>query len=241
MRHISTLADPAPTAHSIPAWGEAPCWATPNARGLKARPIAPSIPHIPLVAFNSILLQERAKLLLKITLPVMRFLTLDVLDQGLQVRRPNRERAISSLPHELRQRGRLRLDPLGRGQFEVLHQLRHRRCARQSNRQMDVIGNSANPKTFTLGIANDSGKISIKSRTNRLVDPRHSVFRAEDHMDEKKRERLWHRSDYKSGLQPSVRSTANFLGLRPRLVYPAPSALIQPNMVSERQKCSTPS
>jgi hypothetical protein len=58
-------------------------------------------------------------------------------------------------------------------------------------------------------------------------------------MDEQKRERLWHRSDYRSGLQPSAYSAASFLGLRPRLVYPAPSALIQSNMLSERPPCST--
>jgi hypothetical protein len=45
-------------------------------------------------------------------------------------------------------------------------------------------------------------------------------------MDEQKRERLWHRSDYRSGLQPSFRSAINFLGRCPRLVYPAPSALV---------------
>jgi len=216
----------APTARPIPAWGEAPCTAAPQIRGLKARPIAPSIPHIPLVAFNSILLQERPKLLLKIALPVMRFLTLDVLDQGLQIRRPNRERAISSLPCELRQRGRLRLDPLGRGRFEVFHQLRNRRCARQSNRQMNVVGNASHAIAFTFGVANDSSKISIERRTYRSVELRRSILRAEDHMNEQKRERLWHRSDYRSGLQPSTRSAVRDLGLRPRLVYPAPSALI---------------
>jgi hypothetical protein len=44
-------------------------------------------------------------------------------------------------------------------------------------------------------------------------------------MNEQKRERLWHRSDYRSGLQPSAHSAASFLGRCPRLVYPAPSAL----------------
>ena len=217
--------NPAPSARPIPAWGAAPCAAVPQIRGLKARPIELSIPHIPLVAFNPVLLQQHAKLLLIITLPMMRFLALDVLDQGLQIRRPNRERTISSLPCELRQRGRLRLDPLGRGRFEILDQPRHRRCARQPNRQMNVVGNAPHAIAFTLGIANDGGKIGVECRTHRLVDPRHSVLRTEDHMDEQKRERLWHRSDYRSGLQPSVRSAVSFLGLRPRLVYPAPSAL----------------
>jgi hypothetical protein len=60
-------------------------------------------------------------------------------------------------------------------------------------------------------------------------------------MDEQKRERLGHRRDYRSGLQPSARSTASFLGLRPRQVYPAPSALIQSNIFSERPSCSIPS
>ena len=226
MRHVSTLAASAPTARTIPAWGAAPCVDTQNARGLKARPIEPSIPHIPLVAFDPIFLQERAKLLLKIMLPMMRLLALDVLDQGLQIRRPNRERAISSLPRELRQCGRLRLEPLGRGGFNIFHQLRNSRCARQSNRQMNVVGNAPHAITLALGVANYSGKISVERRANRLVKPRCAVLRAEDHMDEQKRERLWHRSDYRSGLQPSFRSAINFLGRCPRLVYPAPSALV---------------
>jgi hypothetical protein len=36
------IATPAPTARLIPAWGETPCTAAPNSRGLKARPIPAS-------------------------------------------------------------------------------------------------------------------------------------------------------------------------------------------------------
>ncbi len=239
LHYLTASSVPAPTARPIPAWGVAPCTTAPQIRGLKARPIEPSIPHIPFVAFNSILLQQRPELLLKITLPMMRLLALDVLDQGLQIRRPNRERTISSLPRKLRQRGRLRFEPLGRGGLELFHQLRNRCCARQSNRQMNVVGNAPHAITFAFGIANDSGKISVERRTHGSIELRHSVLRAEDYMDEQKRERLWHRSDYRSGLQPSFRSAISFLGLRPRLVYPAPSALIQSNLFSERPPCST--
>ena len=131
------------------------------------------------------------------------------------------------------------LSHLDEEDFNIFHQLRNSRCARQSNRQVNMVGNAPHAITFAFGIANDSGKISVERRTHGSIELRHSVLRAEDYMDEQKRERLWHRSDYRSGLQPSFRSAISFLGLRPRLVYPAPSALIQSNLFSERPPCST--
>src|SRR6266702_4565534 len=44
----------APTAQSIPAWGNAPCMAESEAPGLKAGPIGISIPQIPFIEFHSV-------------------------------------------------------------------------------------------------------------------------------------------------------------------------------------------
>src|ERR1700678_1460667 len=88
----------APTARPIPAWGEAPGIRRQNARGLKARPIQRSIPQIPFVALHPVFLQECAHLILKILLPVMGLLRIDISDQRFQIRRANRECTIASLP-----------------------------------------------------------------------------------------------------------------------------------------------
>src|SRR4051812_17305559 len=97
----------APTAQSIPAWGKAPGMAELNRQGLKARPIAVSIPQVAFVAFHTIFLEKRTELILKRHLSMMRFLPVNVTNQRLQIRRPDRERTISSLPRKFRKVGRL--------------------------------------------------------------------------------------------------------------------------------------
>src|SRR6185312_14612538 len=99
-----------PKARPIPAWGETPGIAPSNIQGLKARPISPSIPDIPLVAFHPIFLEERTKFILKRLLAMMHFLRIDVLCQRIQIRRANGERPIAPLPSELRQSRRLGLE-----------------------------------------------------------------------------------------------------------------------------------
>ena len=213
---ISTLATSviAPTAHAIPAWGEAPCTA-----------IRISFPQVAFVAFHSIFLEECAEFLLKILLSMMHFLGIDVMDQGIQVRWPNGERAIASLPRELRQGGRLRLEPFRGGAFEVLHQLRHGRHAGQANGEMNVIRDASYAIAFTFGVASDGGKIGVKRGTHRSVENGCAVFCAEDHMDKDKRERSWHRSDYRSGFQPSYALGNGTWGFALCWYVAAPSAL----------------
>src|SRR5260370_9045294 len=113
----------APTARPIPAWSAAPCTGAYSAQGLKARPIHNSIPQIPFIKFHSIFLEKCAELILKRLLAVMHFLAIDVIDQGTQVCRPNRERSISSLPRKLGQIGRFSLKPLRPRTFELFHPL----------------------------------------------------------------------------------------------------------------------
>jgi hypothetical protein len=225
---VSTLAKTkAPTARPIPAWGEAPGTPTRNPRGLKARPIEPSIPHIPLVPLHPILLQQRPKLILKRMLPVMHFLRINIPNQRLQICRPNRERTISSLPCELRQRRRLALDPPRRRRLHLLYQFRHGHCPRQPNRQMHMVGRTANAITFAPVIPHKSREIKIKFRSHSLIQNRRTILRAEDHMNQNKRERLWHRADYRSGLQPSGIPRKFSWGFAPCWYSIAPSALLQ--------------
>jgi hypothetical protein len=50
------------------------------------------------------------------------------------------------------------------------------------------------------------------------VDRRNALFRAEDDMHKVEAQRLWHRTDYMSGLQPFPDLANAYLGLRPRLI-----------------------
>ena len=193
---------PAPTARPIPARGEAPCTDTTSSRGLKARPIQISIPQIPLVVAHPILLQERAKLILKRLLAMMRLLRIDVIKQLIQIPGPNRKRSISLLPRKLRQPGGLALEPFGRRGLQVRNQLRNRHSAIQPNGQMNMVRNATNSITFAIGIAGDGSKISMQRRPHSIIDQRQTIFRAEDHMDKNERERPRHRKNYRSGLQP---------------------------------------
>ncbi len=144
------IASRAPTARPIPAWGVAPGTGTDNAQGLKARPIHISIPQIPFVEFHSVFLEKCTELILKRLLSVMHLLTIDVFDQRTQVRRPNRESAIPSLPCELRQFRRLGLKPLGRGRFELFDYLRDILCARQANCKMNVVRDPARRESIRI-------------------------------------------------------------------------------------------
>src|SRR5260370_18197834 len=220
-------ASKAPKARLIPAWGEAPCTRESDAQGLKARPIDISLPQIPLVPFHSIFLEKCAELILKRLLPVMHLLTVDVIDQRTQVRRPNRERGVAPLPRELRQVGRLGFKPLGRGRFKFFDQLSYVCRAGQANGKMNVVRDSTNAKAFTFGIASNSSKVRIECRTNRRTKEGGAVFCAEDHVDQNKCERLWHRVDYRSGFQPSCSTANRTWGFTPCWYKGAPLALPQ--------------
>jgi len=69
-------------------------------RGLKARPIL-SIPDISFVEIHAIPFEKRSIFFLKCAYLVMFLLVIDISPQRLQIRRADRERAISVLPGEL--------------------------------------------------------------------------------------------------------------------------------------------
>lgn len=214
-----------PEALSIPAWGEAPRTDRPTTRGLKARPTPPSIPQIPLVALNPILLQKRPQLILERPLAMMRNLSIDVVHQCLQIRRPDRKGAVSSLPGKFRQRLRLRLEPLGRRGFQPLHQLRDIHRPRHSNGKVNVVRCTADPITLALRIAGHSCEIRVELCPNRVIENGLAPLRTEDHMNQNKRKRSGHCRDYRSGLQPSCVILNTTWGLSPRWYRTAPSAL----------------
>src|SRR5271170_7910403 len=217
----------APKARPIPAWGNAPCAGSQRAKGLKARSIHISIPQIPFIEFHSIFFEECAKFILKRLLPVMHFLAVDVIDQCTQISRSNRECSVTPLPRELRQLRRLSFEPLGRRRLKLFHQPRNVLRARQANRKMYVIGNSAYTKAFAFGVSGDGGQIRIKCITNGRIEKGDTILCAKNHMDQNERERLRHRLEYSSCLQPSSCKANRTWGFAPCWYKGAPLALSQ--------------
>jgi hypothetical protein len=155
----------------------------------------------------------------------MRLLCVDVTGQGIQIRRTNGKRAIASLPRELRQGRRLGLQPFGRGRFEFFHQFRNIHRAGQTNSEVNVVRDTSNPITFAFGVAGDRSKIGVERGTYGSIEDGHAVFCAEDYMDQNKRERLWHRENYRSGFQPSFIAGICTWGVAPGWYRAAPLAL----------------
>jgi hypothetical protein len=215
----------APTARPIPAWGEAPGAETGRIRGLKARPMpvrgntsGASIPNVSFITFDSVFLQERAKLILKRLLTMMGLLPVDVSEQLIQVARTNGKRPVAPLPSKPRQSGRLGLEPLGRRGFKLFHQRRHIHRTRHTNGKVNVVLYPSYPIAFAFGVSSNRSKIRMELGLHRGFKNRRAVFRTEDHMDQKECQRLCHRGDYRSDLQPSLGCGNRDMGLRPMLV-----------------------
>jgi len=155
----------------------------------------------------------------------MFFLSSDVLDQRAHIRGSDGERGVSSLPSELFQTRRLGLNPLGRGRFELLHQLRHAQRARKTNGKVNVVRNTPHAKAFAFSITGNRGEVGMKRGTHRIIKNGSAIFGAKDHMDKEKRKRLGHRQNYKSGLQPSRMSGNGTWGFAPGWYKAAPLAL----------------
>src|SRR5262249_23662525 len=113
-----------------------------NPEGVPQRRIA-SIPHVPLVVFDLIFLQQAPEFVLIRFAAIMFFLVLDVALERRKVRRADRERAVPVLPVKCRQRGELIFDPNGRTLFEFLDEGRDIHRLRQAAGNMDMIVDAA--------------------------------------------------------------------------------------------------
>jgi hypothetical protein len=218
--HDTLLRHEAPRARPIPAWGEAPCTPAQEFRGLKARPIPTSIPKVLLVYIHAILLQKCTQLILKRLLAMMHFLPIGVRNQRIQIRRPYGKYAIPTLPCKLHDP--LRLQPSGRRRFQCLNQIRNCHGSVQTNRKVDMIGDSPDAIALASGAADSCRQIRLQIRTYRLIQRRCPTPRAEHDIGKGQR----HRTDYRSGLQPSSQITGfRSWGLAPCWYSVAPLVL----------------
>ena len=200
---------------NIPAWAEGPGKDRQRTRRAEG-PTHRLVPHVPFIELHMILLAKRAHLVLKTPLAVVRLLLVDVPDERAEIRRANGKHSVSALPGEVR--NSLLFHPHGRGRFDLRHDLRSHSGGSQSHRKMNMVSNPTHAKTFAVQFAGRSCEIRMKVAGDVIADERKTIFRAEDDVHQIEAQRLRHTQDYMSGLQPSVRSAAVDLGLRPRLV-----------------------
>ena len=172
-------------------------------QGPEARPIPTSIPKVTLLALNPIPFQKRPHLILKILLRMVRRLRIDVPNQRIQIRRPDRKRTIPPLPRKLRQPGRLALEPLGRRRLQLGNQPRDIGLTIQPDRQMNMVGNPTDAKTLALIVANNGREIGIEVGTNSVVQRRRAILRAEDDVHEEKAQRSRHSAECRSARRPT--------------------------------------
>jgi hypothetical protein len=147
---------------------------------------------------------------------MVRLLLVDVTEQRADIRWANRKQTIATLPREVI--NPLLLHPNGGARFDLRNNLGRRSRRRQSQRKMDVVGNSTDPEAFAIQLACGPRKIGMQCRFDSIVDQRGTMFRAEDDMHQIETQGLRHGSDYMSGLQPLLGAGNVYLGLRPRLV-----------------------
>ncbi len=175
-----------------------------------------SIPRILFVQRHMILLTERAHLLLKVTLRVVRLLCVDILHQRAEVRRAYGEQTITPLPRE--GRCSLRLHPRRGGRLELRNGLGRCSGRSEAQRKMHMIRNAPCPEAFAVEPAGGPGKVCVQRRRKVIANYRHPALCTENDVDQIEIERLRHSTTHVSGLQPSLHHAERLLGLRPRLL-----------------------
>lgn len=184
-----------------------------------------------------ILLEKRAHLIPEIPLGVVRLLLVDVMQERANIRWTDGEQSVPALPRKLT--NSVLLHPYGRSGLDLGHNFGRRSCRPQSHRKMNMVRNPTHAKALAIQLARDPGKISVKTGADVIVDQRRTMLRAENDMHQIETERLRHRRNYMSGLQPSPVSADTYLGLRPRLVcrqafglqlLPEPMIMSQPEV-----------
>ena len=193
------LTDGGPTARATLAWGNAPGNRTRKRCGLKAH-AKRLIPHKPLIKTHPILGEHRPHLRLKIPLPMVLRLPIDIPHQRRPIAQPNRKRRIPTLPTKPRKLRTLRLDPLRRRNLQPLNNPSNRLSPPQKYRHMHMIGNPTDPHTNILRTVQNRRQISVHLHPYRITKQRATPLRAEHNMHQHLRDRLRHGGEFSVGL-----------------------------------------
>jgi len=66
-----------------------------------------------------------------------------------------------------------------------------------------MVGDAPDAIAFAVGVAGYGRKVGVEVIPHRKIEERLTIPSAKDDVDEEERKRLWHREDFRSGLQPS--------------------------------------
>ena len=99
--------------------------------------------------------------------------------------------------------------------------------AGQSYREMNVVRDSTYAKTLAIRVTSDGSKIRVEGGANGRIEDGRTVLCAENNVNQNKRERLRHRTDYRSDFQPSYSTPNRTWGFTPCWYKGAPLALSQ--------------
>jgi hypothetical protein len=205
MRHRSERTEPIPSglkARDPIAWGNAPGHRRLIICGLKARDQC-LVPNKPLVEGNAVFRVHRPHLGLKITPLVMGNLRIDVSHQCEAIAQPNGKNRIATLPAELRKLRALRLDPLRRRDLQSLDHSRNRFRSRKEERDVNVIGNTANTNADIFRPIEDRGQVGMHLGPDCIIQERTPVLGAKHQMHKHVRKGLGHDREYNASFQPA--------------------------------------
>ena len=217
--HCSERTEPIPSglkARAILAWGKpvSPAgvlcplgWNAPghNRRticGLKAR-AKRLIPHKPLIELHPIFRKHHAHLGLEISPLMVRGLRIDVSDQCQPIDQADRKNRIATLPAKLRKLRAFRLDPLGRRNLQSLDHSRNRFRSRKEERDVDVIGNTANTNADIFRSIENRGQVRMHLGPDCITQKWTSVLGTKNQMHKNVRKGLGHVGEYNASFQPA--------------------------------------
>ena len=170
--------------------------------GLKA-PAKCLIPNKPLVESDAIFRKHHAHLGLEISSLMVRGLRIDVPHQCQPVAQADRKNGITTLPAELRKLWALGLDPLGRRDLQSLDHSRNRFRPRKEERDVDVIGNTANTNADTFRSIENRSQIRMHLGPDCIIQKRTPVLGTENQMHKNVRKGLGHDGEYNASFQPA--------------------------------------
>jgi hypothetical protein len=196
------------------AWAVGPGHRPPTTRVLKAR-AKRLIPHKPLIEGNTILREHGSHLRLKISSLVMSNLRIDVSHQREAVSQSDGERRIATLPAELRKLWALRLDPFGRRDFQSLDHSRNRFRSRKEQRDVNVIGNTANTNANIFGSIENRSQVCMHLGPDCIVQKWTPVLGTKHQMHKNVRKGLGHDGEYNASFQPADATSTLTWGFAP--------------------------
>jgi hypothetical protein len=176
------------------------------------------VPHVALVEFDAVFAEEVPVFVLEGLGAVVLLLIVDVGDQLVQVPWTDGECAIAALPCELGEGGGLVLQPSGGGCLQLIHEIGDGAGPREPERKVHMIGHAADTVAFAIGMAGNGGEVGVEVSANLRGEEGSAILRAEDEMNDRQAEGLWHGRGPEggadgAGLQPLLMAGPIDLGL----------------------------